>query len=79
VTRVDWELLHDLHYKAENLPIGPRFWKLTLVWRDHRRAGHRQPEGALKERHLVFPNIKPGRDTKITNTYRYKFINAISG
>ena len=21
-TKADWDLLHDLHYKAENLPVG---------------------------------------------------------
>ena len=35
------------------------------------------PKGLLKERHLAFPKLKPGAgDTKLTNTYRYKFINA---
>ncbi len=72
----DWDLLHDLHYKAENLPIGPRFWKLELHGETIGVLVTANPKGLLKERHLVFPKIKPGVDTKITNTYRYKFINA---
>ena len=73
----DWNLLHDLHYKAENLPIGPRFWKLTLEDETIGVLVTANPKGLLKERHLAFPKLKPGSgDTKITNTYRYKFINA---
>jgi uncharacterized protein len=73
----DWNLLHDLHYKAENLPIGPRFYKLTLEGETIGVLVTANPKGMLKERHLAFPNLKPGSgDTKITNTYRYKFINA---
>lgn len=71
----DWNLLHELHYKAENLPIGPRFWKLELHGETIGVLVTANPKGLLKERHIVFPNIKPGQDTKITNTYRYKFIN----
>lgn len=74
-SKADWELLHDLHYKAENLPIGPRFWKLELHGETIGVLVTANPKGLLKERHIVFPNIKPGGDTKITNTYRYKFIN----
>jgi len=73
----DWDLLHDLHYKAENLPIGPRFWKLTLFGETIGVLVTSNPKGLLRERHEVFPNLKPdGKDTKITNTQRYKWINA---
>lgn len=71
----DWELLHDLHYKAENLPIGPRFWKLTLFGETIGVLVTANPKGLLKERHLVFPHMKPGKETKTTNTYRYVFVN----
>jgi hypothetical protein len=30
----------------------------------------------LKERHVMFPKLKPGHDTKLTNTTRMKWINA---
>lgn len=72
----DWDLLHDLHYKAENLPIGPRFWKLTLDGETIGVLVTSNPKGLLKERHLAFPNIKPdGDDTRLTNTQRYVWIN----
>lgn len=73
----DWELLHDLHYKAENLPIGPRFWRLSLDGETIGVLVTANPKGLLKERHLVFPKLKPaGDETKLTNTERYHFINA---
>jgi ABC-type ATPase with predicted acetyltransferase domain len=71
----DWNLLHDLHYKAENLPIGPRFWKLTLDGETIGVLVTANPKGLLKERHLAFPNIKPGSDNKHINTQRYVWIN----
>lgn len=72
----DWNLLHDLHYKAENLPIGPRFWKLTLFGETIGVLVTANPKGLLKERHQAFPTMKPGgSDTKVTNTLRYKLIN----
>lgn len=76
-TRADWDLLHDLHYKAEGLPIGPQFWKLHLRGRTIGVLVIGQPKGMLKERHRVFPNMAPGaNETKLTNTNRYKHINA---
>lgn len=75
--KADWDLLHDLHYKAENLPIGPRFWKLTLYGETIGVLVTANPKGLLKERHLAFPRLKPGSfDTKLTNTQRYHYINA---
>jgi len=72
----DWWLLHDLHYKAENLPIGPHFWKLTLYGETIGVLVTGNPKGLLKERHIAFPTIKPGGDdTKLTNTTRYQYIN----
>lgn len=72
----DWHLLHDLHYKAENLPIGPRFWRLSLAGETIGVLVTSNPKGLLKERHLAFPNLKPtGGDTRLTNTQRYVWIN----
>lgn len=76
-TKADWDLLHDLHYKAEKLPIGPRFWKLTLFGETIGVLVTGSPKGMLRERHFVFPNIKPGSgETRLTNTNRYHYINA---
>lgn len=73
----DWNLLHDLHYKAEKLPIGPRFWRLALEDQTIGVLVTGTPKGMLRERHIVFPNIKPGSgDTRLTNTNRYHYINA---
>lgn len=76
-TKADWDLLHDLHYKAEKLPIGPRFWKLTLYGQTIGVLVTGTPKGMLRERHIVFPNLKPGAgETRLTNTNRYHYINA---
>lgn len=76
-SKADWDLLHDLHYKAEKLPIGPRFWKLTLYGQTIGVLVTGTPKGMLRERHIVFPNLKPGGgETKLTNTNRYHYINA---
>lgn len=75
-TKQDWDLLHDLHYKAEKLPIGPRFWRLDLRGETIGVLVTGTPKGMLRERHMVFPNLKPGSgETRLTNTNRYKFIN----
>jgi hypothetical protein len=76
-TRADWELLHDLHYKAEKLPIGPRFWKCSLHGQTIGVLVTGNAKGLLKERHMIFPKAKPcGADTKISNTQRYVWVNA---
>lgn len=73
----DWDLLHDLHYKAEKLPFGPKFWKLTLHGETIGVLVTGSPKGMLRERHMVFPNLKPGaNETRLTNTNRYNYINA---
>lgn len=75
-TKDDWNLLHDLHYKAENLPTGPRFWRLVLHGETIGVLVTGNPKGLLKERHIAFPSIKPGGgETKLTNTYRYVWVN----
>lgn len=76
-TAADWNLLHDLHYKAEKLPTGARFFRLALAGETIGVLVTGNPKGLLKERHLVFPKLKPvGGDTRLTNTNRYHFVNA---
>lgn len=73
----DWDLLHHLHYKAEKLPIGPRFWKLAIGPETVGVLVTGCPKGLLRERHIAFPNLKPGSgETPLTNTNRYHYINA---
>lgn len=75
-TVADWNHLHELHYKAENLSAGSRFWRLDLYGETIGVLVTANPKGLLKERHLAFPNLKPdGRETQATNTYRYLWIN----
>jgi ABC-type ATPase with predicted acetyltransferase domain len=76
-SRADWELLHELHYKTENLPLGPKIWRLRLGGETIGVCLTSCPKGLLKERHVAFPAIKPrGGDSKVINTQRYNFINA---
>lgn len=76
-SKADWDLLHDLHYKAENLPSAPRFWRLTLHGETIGVLVTASPKGLLKERHDAFPTLKPrGDETPLTNQLRYKWINA---
>jgi uncharacterized protein len=72
----DWKALHELHYKAESLPMGARFWRLDLEGETIGVLVTAVPKLMLKERHLVFPQWKPGRDSKLVNTIRAKQINA---
>jgi len=73
----DWDLLHDLHYKAESLPIGPRFWRLRLHGETIGVLVTAVPKGLLRERHSVFPKLKPkSGDNRVINTQRYVYINA---
>jgi hypothetical protein len=67
-TKADWELLHDLHYKAESLPLGGETIGVLVTG---------NPPGMLRERHMVFPKLKPrGGETRLVNTNRYHYINA---
>lgn len=78
-TREDWldTGLHELHYKAEGLPIGAHYWACKLHGQTIGVLVMGQPKGLLKERHVALPKFKPHTaDSKITNTKRYQFINA---
>lgn len=74
----DWRTLEDLHYKQSgSLPAGSHHFTLKL---DGELIGvlvMASPKLLLKERHVVLPKLKPtGQDTKITNQWRMKWINA---
>lgn len=75
-TKADWDELHDLHYKSETLPPGPHFWKCVKGNGD--LVGVTVLNGVtlmLSIRHEVFPNLRPGGDTKITNVQRAVWLN----
>ena len=73
----DWRLLQGLHYKqAHNLPAGAHEWRLVLRGETIGVLMFASPKLLLKERHVLFPNIKPGKDTRETNRYRMQWLNA---
>lgn len=76
-TKADWDALHDLHYKAESLPAGPKFWRCVTAEGD--LVGivvFSSVSLLLAPRHQVFPKLKPGQDTHFTNVHRAKFLNS---
>uniref|UniRef100_A0AAU6W0M3 ABC transporter ATP-binding protein n=1 Tax=Pseudomonas phage Nican01 TaxID=3138540 RepID=A0AAU6W0M3_9CAUD len=76
-TKADWDELHDLHYKAESLPAGPRYWR--CVTSDGILVGivvFSTVSLLLAPRHQVFPKLKPGQDSHFTNVHRATFLNA---
>ena len=71
----DWNLLKNLHYKAHILPVGPKFYKLTLYGETIGVLIMSVPKLLLKERHLIFPKLGSGGNSQITNKMRAKWIN----
>lgn len=75
-TKADWDALHDLHYKAESLPAGPRYWRCVTAEGD--LVGivvFSTVSLLLAPRHGVFPKLKPGNDSNFTNVHRATFLN----
>ena len=75
-TKEDWNKLHSLHYKAQNLPAGPVFYR--CITDDGFLVGVVVLSSVallLRPRHEVFPNLKPGHDTTFTNVHRGKWLN----
>lgn len=76
-TLADWRLLEGLHYKSHgSLTPGSHYFKMTLDGEVIGVLMMASPKMLLKERHVLFPKLKPGHDTRITNTARMKWINA---
>ncbi|WP_040567806.1 hypothetical protein [Magnetospirillum molischianum] len=75
-TKDDWNLYADLHYKSEGgLPAAIRFWRIVLRGETIGVLVSAAPKPLLKERHALFPRLKPGHDTKITNVHRLTWLN----
>lgn len=74
----DWRTLEALHYKQSgSLPAGSHHFTLKLGDELIGVLVMASPKLLLKERHVVLPKLKPnGQDTKLTNQYRMKWINA---
>lgn len=80
-TKDDWDLLHELHYKAENLGIGPRVYRCVLDGQVIGVGVMTVPKMLLSGRNKIFPHMRPntnGRDTKLVNRHRAMWLNAHS-
>lgn len=78
-TKKDWELLHELHYKAENLGIGPRIFRCVLRDQTIGVGVMTVPKMLLGGRNKLFdkwlrPNVGE-MDTRLTNRHRAIWIN----
>tara|TARA_B100002049_G_scaffold229299_1_gene204880 strand:+ start:3021 stop:3923 length:903 start_codon:yes stop_codon:yes gene_type:complete len=75
----DWDRLHRFHYKAEGNLVGPHYWRCMLETEHGPQLVGVVvlcvPRLLLAQRHIMFPKLKPGVETKVTNVYRAKFIN----
>lgn len=72
-TKEDWQLLHELHYKADSLGIGPRYWKITLKGKTIGVGVMTVPKMLLSGRNELFDQLRPnqnGRDTRLMNRHR---------
>lgn len=78
-TKEDWNLLHELHYKAENLGIGPRIYRCVMHDQVIGVGVMTVPKMLLGGRNELFDKyLRPnqgGMDTKLINKYRAEWIN----
>lgn len=74
--RSDWELLSALHYKAHGITPGSHYFRMRLHGETIGVLMMASPKLLLKERHVLFPKLKPGHDTRVSNQHRMKWINA---
>jgi ABC-type ATPase with predicted acetyltransferase domain len=75
----DWHLLHKLHYKAENLPVGSKIYRCRLGSRTIGVCTLGLPRLTLKARRHLLPNLKTGGVkggfTRLVNTDRAVWLN----
>ena len=76
-TRDDWNLLSALHYKAHGLTPGSHYFKLVLGTETIGVIMMASPKLLVKERHIMFPKLKPkpGTDTTVSNHARMVWVN----
>lgn len=76
-TLADWRLLEGLHYKGHgSLTPGSHYFRMVLEGEVIGVLMMASPKLLLKERHVLFPKLKPGNDTRVSNQTRMKWINA---
>lgn len=79
-TNEDWMALHELHYKADGKPIGPKIWKCSL---DGELLGvimFSVPKMLLSGRNEVFKHLRPnvnGKDNTLINRARAIYMNKV--
>lgn len=74
----DWNLLHELHYKAESLGIGPKIFRCVLHGKTIGVGVMTVPKMLLSGRNEVFKHLKPntgGMDSRLINRTRAYWIN----
>ncbi len=74
----DWNLLHELHYKAENLPAGPQYFRAALNDSTIGVGVMSNPKMLLRGRNNLMPHMKPnqnGMDNSLINRHRAKWMN----
>lgn len=74
----DWKLLHELHYKAENLGIGPKIYRCVLDGKTIGVGVMTVPKMLLAGRNEAFKFMKPnqsGKDSRLVNRTRAYWIN----
>lgn len=76
-TREDWDVLHGFHYRASGGMMGPRYYKVTFGKMLAGVVVLTYPRGLLKDRHRAMPAMRPepGHDTKLSNVFRFKWLN----
>lgn len=80
-TKEDWDLLHELHYKAENLGIGPKIYRCILDGQVIGVGVMTVPKMLLSGRNEAMKHMRPnqnGRDSKLINRHRALWLNAHS-
>lgn len=74
----DWDLLHELHYKAENTGIGPNYYRCVLHDQTIGVGVMTVPKMLLGGRNELFGHLRPntnGKDTRMVNRQRAIWIN----
>ena len=77
----DWHLLHELHYKAEKLGIGPNYFRCMLGDQVIGVGVMTVPKMLLSGRNEAMKHMRPnigGMDTKLINRHRAMWLNAYS-
>lgn len=78
-TKEDWEVLHELHYKADKTGIGPRYWRCMLDGQVIGVGVMTVPKMLLSGRNEAMRYMRPnvnGRDTRLINRTRAMWLNA---